>query len=586
MISKLTVLGVVTALLLSGTMAFAAVPDAAAGNAADSHEISECTVIDESGHYTVTNNITNESADVCIAITAADVTLDGDGHTVDGVDGNGTGVRVYGPEMTNVTVREVSVTGFERGVRVYESAGALVDSTVENNSGPGIDVRRVDNYEFTFAGNDISNNGDHGVSSIFSHLVLTDNRIVGNDGNGFSATDSWVRSSDNVIENNDGHGISTSWGGVESSDDVIANNSGHGIMTQDYATIDGSTIRNSGGDGVHLETVFEVKPSTLSMTDSDVVGNAGYGVHIDRLEGELGSAEIDDSVIAENGELGINNEMTTVVNATGNYWGASDGPSSANDEDAPFTDPVTGEPADGSGDEVSEHPENSGQSNVHFDPFLSDNPNEDGDEGDETDSDDGEQDGDESDETDGDEGDETDSDEGEQDGDESDETDSDESDDEKEGDDSTERPSDERAYQFDLAVGEVIEDIGEDDRAFYGRQGRLVRAMTFAGDGTTTGHHAPPESSYAEATGSCDLTASQVDYDSETGEATATFHLGDDAECEGLTVTFAAYELPGDDMTFVREHADEQELVDYETVTLEPGESAEITLSVGDESDE
>lgn len=306
------------------------------------------------------------------------------------------------------------------------------------------------------------------------------------------------------------------------------------------------------------------------MTDSDVVDNAGDGVHIDREDGELGSAEIDDSVIAENGELGIDNEMTTVVNATGNYWGASDGPSSADDEDAPFTDPVTGEPADGSGDEVSEHPENSGQSNVHFDPFLSDNPNEDdgeqdGDEGDETDGDEGEQDGDESDETDGNE---------------SDETDSDESDDEKEGDDSTERPSDERAYQFDLAVGEVIEDIGEDDRAFYGRQGRLVRAMTFAGDGTTTGHHAAPESSYAEATGGCDLTASQVDYDSETGEATATFHLNDDAECEGLTVTFAAYELPGDDTTFVREHADDQELVDYETVTLEPGVEVTLTIDV------
>ncbi|QLG28519.1 hypothetical protein HUG10_13580 [Halorarum halophilum] len=57
---------------------------------------------------------------------------------------------------------------------------------------------------------------------------------------------------------------------------------------------------------------------------------------------------------------GILNHDDDMVNATNNYWGASDGPSSPDGENV--TDPVTGEPANGSGMPVSE--------GVHFDPYL------------------------------------------------------------------------------------------------------------------------------------------------------------------------------------------------------------------------
>lgn len=578
MIRKLTVLGVVTALLLSGTMAFAAVPDAAAGNAADSHEISECTVIDEPGHYTVTNNITNEGADVCIAIVADDVTLDGDGHTIDGVDENGTGINVNG---ANVTVMDVTVTGFQNGVanfgdlqlanstltentvglRMEMASGSVVNSTIAANAEAGVDISTSDEgYDVVFDGNEIEYNGGAGIRSSVSTFTMTNNRINANGDGGVVGDDTYVESANNYILDNDGPGIATGLGGVNSTDDTIINNDGDGISVAGTAVVDGSIINSNEGNGIHVLN-SGLNTGGISVSDAEITSNGGDGVYVEAgTPTELTVSEIHGSVIGGNNGFGVNNEETVVINATGNIWDATEypnesdieGASSPADVESPLEDPISGALADGTGDEVSEHPERPGVSNVHFSTESPD------------DEDDSEQDGDE----------------GEQDGDESDETDSDEGNDEKEGDDSTERPSDERAYQFDLAVGEVIEDIGEDDRAFYGRQGRLVRAMTFAGDGTTTGHHAAPESSYAEATGGCDLTASQVDYDSETGEATATFHLDDDAECEGLTVTFAAYELPGDDTTFVRKHADDQELVDYETVTLEPGEEVTLTIDV------
>lgn len=62
------------------------------------------------------------------------------------------------------------------------------------------------------------------------------------------------------------------------------------------------------------------------------------------------------SRLVGNREYGVRNDLEQVVDARFNYWGASNGPSSPPDPDAPFADPVTGRLADGSGDAVSESP--------------------------------------------------------------------------------------------------------------------------------------------------------------------------------------------------------------------------------------
>lgn len=53
-----------------------------------------------------------------------------------------------------------------------------------------------------------------------------------------------------------------------------------------------------------------------------------------------------------------------------------------------------------------------------------------------------------------------------------------------------------------------------------------------------------------------------------------------------MTVTLAAYELPGDDTEFQRDRADGQELVDHRTVTLGAGESATPVIDIDESSDE
>jgi hypothetical protein len=140
------------------------------------------------------------------------------------------------------------------------------------------------------------------------------------------------------------------------------------------------------------------------------------------------------------------------------------------------------------------------------------------------------------------------------------------------------------AYQVDLVFGEPIEDIGEDENAFYGRQGRLIQAVSFLEDGEYTDtFRTPGEGETAEsAPGDCTVEYSAVEYDADSGEVTADVTLPADAKCDSVTVTLAAYELPDGTVEFQRDRADEQELVASRTIDLSPGDSRTLEIDVDD----
>jgi len=104
--------------------------------------------------------------------------------------------------------------------------------------------------------------------------------------------------------------------------------------------------------------------------DGNVIDASGDAVRL--ASGTPASAvAIHGNEFAAGAAFGVNNRnASAVVNATGNDWGRPTGPASAADPDAPFTDPVTGQPADGSGAAVSEGA-TAGVSNVRFDPAVS-----------------------------------------------------------------------------------------------------------------------------------------------------------------------------------------------------------------------
>ncbi|RJT06537.1 NosD domain-containing protein [Halococcus sp. IIIV-5B] len=90
--------------------------------------IDSCTTIDSPGTYTLSADLSADST--CIRIAASDVTLDGNGHTIEG-GSSGVGVEASGDStLSGVTVKKVETTGFTRGI-LFENAedGTIAGST-------------------------------------------------------------------------------------------------------------------------------------------------------------------------------------------------------------------------------------------------------------------------------------------------------------------------------------------------------------------------------------------------------------------------------------------------------------------------
>lgn len=156
----------------------------------------------------------------------------------------------------------------------------------------------------------------------------------------------------------------------------------------------------------------------------------------------------------------------------------------------------------------------------------------------------------------------------------------------EDGDDETDHDADGAAYQLDVALGQPIDQLGvdgddaDDQPDFYGTQGRLLQAKSVLADGTVTRTHDVPVGEVTRTVEGCSVSYDAVTYDAESGTASVSVSMADDAACEGVTLTLAAYELPGDDTSFVRANADEQELVGSKTVTLDAGSSGTVSVAV------
>jgi hypothetical protein len=147
----------------------------------DATSIDSCTTITKPGTYVLASNITEDKStrlsESCITIRARDVVFDGRGHRVEGNGISDTrGVEV---SARNVTVRNVVVAEWERGVYYRNATGGTVTGVVADSNGFGIDldwsrgVRVVDNdVEGNLVGLDLARGN--------ARLVVRDNRVQGN----------------------------------------------------------------------------------------------------------------------------------------------------------------------------------------------------------------------------------------------------------------------------------------------------------------------------------------------------------------------------------------------------------------------
>lgn len=255
----------------------------------DVNRVRECRTIDDSGRYVLTRDLRNVEDDACVDIRTSNVTFDGDGYRIDGVDAaDSVGVSVGAEEaIANVTVRNVELTDWDAGLRASaRGGGSVTDVTVAgvtsaSNRGFGVNVVDVD-------GGRVLNTTvrDNGASGLLLDEPGPDSAAVGiradgNDGYGivvFDAPDGTVVR-DSRVTDNGGVGIATSNGDRDTviRDNVVRRNDRDGLSLSDSrnATVRGNVVRDNGGSGL---LGFDVRGATLA--GNEISGNHAYGVEL------------------------------------------------------------------------------------------------------------------------------------------------------------------------------------------------------------------------------------------------------------------------------------------------------------------
>ncbi|MFC6939159.1 hypothetical protein ACFQE8_04175 [Salinirubellus sp. GCM10025818] len=135
------------------------------------------------------------------------------------------------------------------------------------------------------------------------------------------------------------------------------------------------------------------------------------------------------------------------------------------------------------------------------------------------------------------------------------------------------------AFQIDLVEGEPIQQLDPDAGETYHKQDRFIVALQITEEERQGGGAGSPMTRTYQADG-CEVTYSWLSFDNTTGVSEVAVSVSDAGDCEGITLSYVGYEFPDGTTSWDAEHADEQELKDSMTVTLQPGEEAVLTVDV------
>jgi len=247
-------------------------------------ELSSCTVLSEPGAYALTGNLSGADGGACVEIQSSDVRLDGQGYAIRGpgnvTDASGQrapigilanntaeGVTGDGPNLENVSVENVTVSGWNRGVAGGASNG--VNLTVANST-----------LRANWAGADF--NAGSWQFATFENVTFAENEAYGathgDEGNGVLAV-----GNSTVAANGQGLSVADSTPLVVESSTIRANE-GVGVsavnLNSDASTIANSTVAGNGGSGIRFGTLGPFVVENTTVSDNDGTELSGWNVTI------------------------------------------------------------------------------------------------------------------------------------------------------------------------------------------------------------------------------------------------------------------------------------------------------------------
>ena len=238
--------------------------------------------------YTFTDNASEE-----IVVQRNNVIIDGKGYTLQSTEfGLGYGLFLSG--VINVTVRNISVTGFAFGI--------YLNSSSDNN---------------VLAGNDVSEN-NYGIWLVSSSgNVLSDNVVTTNIGYGvlLNSSDYNSVSGNNVSENNYGIWLASSDNDNLSFNNVTANQFGIWVSTSDNNTFVGNNAENNHN------CIYLDGSSGNTLSGNNVAANVGYGIWLDDSSRNIFSANIMNNDLYGAYLLSSSNDTLSGNNIANNGYG-------------------------------------------------------------------------------------------------------------------------------------------------------------------------------------------------------------------------------------------------------------------------
>jgi parallel beta-helix repeat protein len=151
--------------------------------------------------YTLTDNISGgiRVQKSYIIVDGAGYTLQGDGEIHGPTDIRGMGLEIV--ECKNVTIENLKIKEFTRGIRLTDSSDCLIHQNILANNTIGIEMGYVDesySNNNTVSGNIIKEN-DAGIRLIYgSSNTISENIITAND----EGVSIWGTSGNNIVRNN------------------------------------------------------------------------------------------------------------------------------------------------------------------------------------------------------------------------------------------------------------------------------------------------------------------------------------------------------------------------------------------------
>jgi len=225
--------------------------------------------------YTLTGNISGS-----IQVQTSFIVIDGAGYTLQG-DGNihGRGLEIV--ENNNVTVRNLNINGFTRGIRFTDSSECIIHQNILANNSIGIEMGYIDNSysnNNTVSDNIIKENGT-GIRLIYgSSNTICGNIITANNVSGISV---WGTSGNsitwnNITNNNRGVYFETSGINLIHHNNFVNNTNDwwdYGLTDWPFQLPFSANIWDDGEEGNYWDTY------NGTDNDSDGIGNTPYTLY-------------------------------------------------------------------------------------------------------------------------------------------------------------------------------------------------------------------------------------------------------------------------------------------------------------------